>query len=112
MKQTTKLTPRTKGMMAGQAAEFGQYLDGNMGQVSGAGPYAVPGITRGEAIPSEYSYNTWPYVVSGMTDFDPSSLLPGANIHSVQFGAFAKAKRAGFDEAVQTGASVGGTAAY
>ena len=103
MKQTTKLTQRTKGMYAGQAAEYGQYLDGNMGLVSGAGVYSVPGTTRGEQQPSEWAFNTWPYVVSGQTDLDPSSIVPGSNVHSVQFGAVAKAQRAGLDENTATG---------
>lgn len=119
MRQERELTDRTKGMFAGQATDIGQYDDLNLIQNSGAQPITVPqnvavlgGATRGEPSAAGYEYNLWPAIVGGLTDYDPKTTQPGGNIHSVQFGAIAKAKKAGFDAAVPTGASVSGMAAY
>jgi hypothetical protein len=100
-----KLTDRTKGMFAGQATDIGQYDDSNMGLASGLGPYEIPGSTRGEQLPSTFAFNQWPYMVSGQTNYDPSSLQPGSNLNAVYKNLSAAqqrtrqlAKDAGFDD--------------
>jgi len=99
MPSQRKLTNRTKGMFAGQATDLGQYLDGNLSMTSGTYPYDIPGAnTRGEQQPSNFAFNQWPYMVSGQTNYDPSTLNPGANLSAVQLGAVALAKKAGFDK--------------
>jgi len=102
MPTQTKLTKKTKGMYAGQAVAIGQYLDGNLGMTSGTQPYELPMQTRGEQTPSNYAFNQWPYMVSGQTNYDPSTLQPGSNLSAVQQGAQGLARDAGIGD-VETG---------
>ena len=119
MRQTRKRTERTQGMFAGQATDIGQYDDTNLIQNSGAQPITVPqnvavlgGATRGEPSAAGYEFDMWPAIVGGLTDYDPKTTQPGGNLSAVAFGASDKAKKAGYDAAVPTGASVSGMAAY
>ena len=93
-----KLTDKTKGMFAGQAVDLGQYLDANLNKTSGTYPYDIRGAnTRGEQQQSDFAFNQWPYMVSGMTQYDPSALQPGSNLSAVQLGARSLAIAAGLD---------------
>jgi len=102
MPSQSKLSKRTKGMYAGQATDIGQYLDDNLKMTSGTQPYELQQQTRGEQTPSNYAFNQWPYMVSGQTNYDPSTLLPGSNLSAVQQGAQGLARDAGVSD-VETG---------
>jgi hypothetical protein len=108
MKKERKLSSHVKGEYVGARGDFGQYLDGNLGKVSGATTYGGEG--------KGYSWTQMPAVIGGLAEIDPNSLLPGSDMSAVlantQFNSDNLAMKAGMDDATPTGASVGGTAAY
>lgn len=65
------------------------------------GTTKVPGSTRGEQTLSNFAFNQWPYMVSGQTNYDPSSTQTGSNLSAVQQGTKELAKKAGLNSSVR-----------
>lgn len=103
MRQQRKLTNETKGMFAGPRGSYGQYVDGNIGEVSGT-TYGGQGLG--------WYWEGYPSVIGGRTEYDPRALQPGSNLSAVQQSSDTLATKAGYDESTPTGSSVGGTAPY
>jgi hypothetical protein len=103
MKQQRKLTNKTKGMFAGPRGNYGQTLEGRAGDTSGT-TYGGQGLGK--------FWEEMPSVIAGRTEYDPRALQPGNNVSSVQWNSDTLALKAGINDGIASGASVGGTAAY
>lgn len=103
MKQQRKLQDETTGMFAGPRGSKGQYLRDNMSLISGT-TYGGQGLG--------WYWQGYPNVIGGLTEYNPQALQPGSNLSAVQQGASEVAFDAGLGDGVNTGYSVGGTAAY
>ena len=99
MQKQRKLTDRTKGMFSGPRGTYGQNVEGNSLQVSGT-TYGGQGLG--------WFWESYPGVTGGTTRYDPRSLEVGSNLSAVQQGAQQLAKKAGLDDGVARGNSVGG----
>jgi hypothetical protein len=103
VKQQRKLKDQTTGMFAGPRGSIGQYDTENAAETSGT-TYGGQGLG--------WFWQGYPAVIGGLTEYDPRALQPGSNLNAAQFNSDTLAKRAGYDDNVSTGASVGGTAPY
>lgn len=92
--------PQVKGMFSGPRATKGLDGAGNMSLVSGA--------TRGQD-QAVWLWRQYPYVISGLTNYDPQQTMPGSNLSAVSPGASDLARDAGLDQS-PTGYSQGGIA--
>lgn len=66
--------PKAKGMMGGPRATKGLDGSGNMG--------ALSGTTRGNLVASWF-WNQYPYVVGGLTEYDPRATMTGSNLQAL-----------------------------
>jgi hypothetical protein len=106
MKQQRKLQNKTTGMFAGPRGTVGQNLQGNAAATSGT-TYGGQGLG--------WFWQGYPAVTAGLTEYDPRALHAGSNLSAVQQtrpGSEVVALEAGIADGIQTGSSVGGTAAY
>jgi len=103
MQKQRKLQNKTTGMYAGPRGTVGQSLQGNAAMTSGT-TYGGQGLG--------WYWQGYPSVIGGMTEYDPRTLQPGSNLSAVQMGSEEVARDAGLGDGVNTGNSVGGTAAY
>jgi hypothetical protein len=103
MQQERQLQNKTTGMFAGPRGSYGQSLQGNSGLTSGT-TYGGQGLG--------WFWQGYPSVVSGLTEYNPAATMPGSNLSALQLGSDTLAVKAGMSDGVETGASVGGTAAY
>jgi hypothetical protein len=104
MQKQRKLTEKTRGMFAGPRGSYGQYVDSNIGEVSGT-TYGGQGLG--------WFWQGYPAVIGGLTEYDPRALQPGSNLSAVQQDSTdLLALKAGMSDGVASGASVGGTAPY
>jgi hypothetical protein len=103
MQQQRKLQTETTGMFAGPRGSYGQYDRSNLALTSGT-TYGGQGLG--------WFWQGYPSVIAGRTEYNPAATMPGSNLSAVQVGAGELARQAGMSDGVETGASVGGTAAY
>ena len=103
MEQQRKLQDETTGMFAGPRGSKGQYNRDNLALTSGT-TYGGQGLG--------WFWQGYPAVIGGLTEYNPQALQPGSNLSAVQQGSEQLAKEAGIADGVNTGYSVGGTAAY
>jgi hypothetical protein len=94
--------PQVKGMFGGSRATKGLDGAGNMSLISGS--------TRGQD-QATWLWRQYPYVIGGLTSYDPQQTMPGSNLNAVSPDVSDLARDAGMDD-VPTGYSQGGTAAY
>lgn len=93
---------KVKGMFGGSRTPKGNDGTGDMTLVSGD--------TRGQD-QATWLWKQWPYMVGGLTEYDPSVTMPGSNLNAVNPQASDLARDAGMDQS-PTGYSQGGIAAY
>jgi len=100
MQKQRKLKDKTTGMFAGPRGSYGQYVEGNLRQVSGT-TYGGQGLG--------WFWHGYPNVTGGLTEYDPRALQPGSNLSAAQMGSETLAMEAGVADGVAAGATVGGT---
>lgn len=94
--------PKVKGMFGGPRTPKGSDGLGNMGLVSGA--------TRGQD-QATWLWRQYPYVIGGLTSYDPQATMPGSNLSVVDPRTSDLVRDAGLDQS-PTGFSQGGIAGY
>jgi hypothetical protein len=103
MLQQRQLQSETTGMFAGPRGSKGQYDRSNLAETSGT-TYGGQGLG--------WFWQGYPNIIGGITEYNPQATMPGSNLSAVQLGADTLALKAGISDGTNTGASVGGTAAY
>ena len=127
MQKQRELKEQTTGMFAGPRGAIGQYINTNIGDTSGGDGIDtsgnnpknssrnsapnISGTTYG-GTGNGWMWNGYPGVIGGITKYDPKGNQPGSNLSAVQLGSDNLAMRAGVNDGVASGASVGGTASY
>jgi hypothetical protein len=71
--------PKVKGMMGGPRATKGRDGSGDLSAVSGK---PLPGTTRGN-LSAAWFWNQYPYLIGGLTEYDPNATMPGSNLQSL-----------------------------
>lgn len=96
------LSPQlAEGMFGGPRGRKGNYLTGNMGQVSGT-TYGGQGLG--------WFWQGYPNVIGGLTEYDPKSTMPGSNMDAVNPAISDLVRDAGVPSADTSGYTQGGIA--
>jgi len=93
---------QANGMMGGPRGKKGTYLMGNLAETSGI-TYGGQGLG--------WYWQGYPSVIGGMTEYDPSALMPGSNMEAVQQSEVSTSKVGGGAAQAEI-PDYGGTAAY